>query len=253
MQAGQGLFHQGMPGIVIACQCRLLSHNGVAHRFYPYEGEPSGKRCIVRHGEVFRWHCARAARTLLLAVGHDGLLHTTVDLVLRPIRGADTPIEARDPQEQTDEAHPTGPHFGVDQVERHNQPMQEGETSHTAQKRHDHRALIAALVGGSPSLQGAARDVKPLGRLTLGEALGVPMAIPLTQCSAFDTLPALVAILVALRLLLHDCAHSDLLCHPSAFVYVMAKDGEVAFSFQPSAVSSDCLAEVVIETKWPTR
>jgi len=33
----------------------------------------------------------------------------------------------------------------------------------------------------------------------------------------------------------------------------MAKDGEVAFSFQPSVVSSYCLAEVVIETKWPTR
>ena len=59
MQAGQGLFHQGMPGVVIACQCRLLSHNGVAHRFYPYEGEPSGKRCIVRHGAVVGWHLAR--------------------------------------------------------------------------------------------------------------------------------------------------------------------------------------------------
>jgi hypothetical protein len=97
------------------------------------------------------------------------------------------------------------------------------------------------------------RYVTHLGRSTLGEALGLPIVLPLTQRRAVDTIPALVAILVALRLILHDCAHSDLLCHPSAFVYVMAKDGEVAFSFQPSVVSSDCLAEVVIETKWPTR
>ena len=77
--------------------------------------------------------------------------------------------------------------------------------------------------------------------------------IPLTQRSAFDTIPALVAILVALRRILHSCAHSDLLCHPSAFVYVMAKDGEVAFAFQPFVVSNYYLAEVVFETKWPTR
>jgi hypothetical protein len=188
----------------------------------------------LHHGDVFGWHFAREARTLLLAGGHDGLLPLAVDLVLRPLRGADKPIEARDPHEQTYEANPTGPHFGVDQVERHNQPMQEGETHHTAKKRHDNRALIEALVVGAPGLQCAARDVKHLGRLTLGEALGLQMAIPLTQRSAFDPIPALVAILVALCLILHDCAHSDLLCHPSAFVYVMAKDGEVAFRVCPT-------------------
>jgi hypothetical protein len=77
----------------------------------------------LRHRDVFGWHLVPETRTFLLAVGHDGLLHTTVDLVLRPIRGADKPIETCDPQEQTYEANPTGPHFGVDQVERHNQPM----------------------------------------------------------------------------------------------------------------------------------
>jgi len=92
-------------------------------------------------------------------------------------------------------------------------------------------------VVGSPGLQCAARDVKHLDRLTLGEALGVQITILRTQRSAFDTIPALVTTLVALCLIVHYCAHSDLLCHPSAFVYVMAKDGEVAFSLQPSAVS----------------
>src|SRR5712692_6520868 len=81
MKAGKGLCHQDMPGVLIACSCRVLSHHRVAHGFSPYQAEPPGTRFILRHGEVFRWQCARAARTLLLAGGHDGLLHTTVDLV----------------------------------------------------------------------------------------------------------------------------------------------------------------------------
>jgi hypothetical protein len=40
MKAGQGLCHQGLLGVVSACQCHLLSHNGVAHRFYPYQAKP---------------------------------------------------------------------------------------------------------------------------------------------------------------------------------------------------------------------
>ena len=59
MQAGKGLFHQGMPGVVIACECRLFSHNVVAHRVSPYQAEPPGKRFILRHGDVFGWHLAR--------------------------------------------------------------------------------------------------------------------------------------------------------------------------------------------------
>ena len=48
------------------------------------------------------------------------------------------------------------------------------------------------------------------------------------------------------------CAHSYLLFLSFACVCVMAKDGEVAFSFQPfwGQVS---IVWVIIETKWPTR
>ena len=59
MQASKGLCHQGMPGVVIACQCRVLSHNGVAHRVYPSQAEPPGTRFILCHGDVFGWHLAR--------------------------------------------------------------------------------------------------------------------------------------------------------------------------------------------------
>jgi hypothetical protein len=253
MQAGQGVCHQGRPGGVSAGQGRVLSPHGVAHRLSPYAAAPPGTRCIVRDGAVCGGPLAPSAGPLLLAGGPDGLLHTPGDLGRPPLRGADTSLAARHRHDQTPQAHPPGPPCGRDSGERDNQPRQAGETRHTANKRDDHGALIAALVGGAPGLQGAARAGKPLGRLTLGEALGWPTVIPLTQRRACDTIPALGASLVAVRRLVHSWAHRALLCSPSAFVYVMAKDGEVAVALQPFGVSRDSLAEVVFETKWPTR
>ena len=131
--------------------------------------------------------------------------------------------------------------------------MQEGEPWNALEKCHDSRACIETLVVRPPGLEGAAGDVKDLRRLTLGDILRFEIAIPCQQVRAFETLPALMAILVAPWRILDDCAHSDLLSHPFAFVFVMAKDDEVAFCFQLFAVSSHCLSGAVIETKWPTR
>jgi hypothetical protein len=131
--------------------------------------------------------------------------------------------------------------------------MQEGKTRHTVQKRHDHGALIEALVVRPPGLQYGARHIKRLGRLTLGEALGLQTARPLTQLSACNAIPALLALLVASLRLLDYCAHSDLLVPLFAYVDTMAKDGEVACWFQPFVVSSYGLSGAVSESKWPTR
>jgi len=58
------------------------------------------------------------------------------------------------------------------------------------------------------------------------------------QVRAFEALPALVTILVALLFLLDYRSHSDLLVPSFALVCVMAKDGEVACWFQPFVVST---------------
>src|SRR5712691_9959274 len=76
------------------------------------------------------------------------------------------------------------------------------------EKRHDRGTLVQAFVIRTPCLQCAARHLKHRSGLTLGDPLGVQLAIPLTQLSAFEASPALVAIFVALRLRLHYCAHS---------------------------------------------
>ena len=137
-------------------------------------------------------------------------------------------------------------------MEPQNQTMPEGETRHAVQNRDDSRTRVEALLVRPPGLQRATGDLKNPGRLTLGEALGLQIAILRKQIHAFEALPALVAILVALLFILDYRAHSSLLFPSFAFVFVMAKDGEVAFSFQPfwGQVS---IVWVIIETKWPTR
>ena len=72
--------------------------------------------------------CARRALSSL-AVRHDRLFNTAVDLLLRAIGGADKPIEARDlASNRHTRRIPQAPHFGTHQVDRQDQAMQEGET-----------------------------------------------------------------------------------------------------------------------------
>jgi hypothetical protein len=193
------------------------------------------------------------ACTLLVAVRHDGLLHTTVDLVLRPIRGANKPIQPRELQEQTHQANPTRAYLDTDQVDGQDQSMQESETGHALEKRHDRGTLVQALLIHPPRLQRAAGYVKHLRGLTLGETLSLEIAILRKQISTFETSPALVAILVASLLSIDYRSHRSLLLPSFAFIFVMAKDGEVACWFQPFVVSSLYLSGADIETKWPTR
>ena len=195
----------------------------------------------------------RQTCAFFLAVRHHRFFNVAVDLLLRPIGRADKPIEARELQQQTHQANPTGANLNTHHVECDDQPMQEGETRNTLEKRHNRGTSIEAVLVQAPCLQCAARHGKHLRRLTLGDALGLQVAVPLTQLSAFDALPALMAILVAPLRILDYWAHSYLLFHSFAFVFVMAKDDEVAFCFQLFAVSSHCLSGAVIETKWPTR
>ena len=135
VETRQGLLHQRLPGVLISRLGRLLQHHGVAHRLDANRTETTRTGFILRHRDLFGGHLVRQPRALLVAVHHDGLFHATVDLVLRPIRGADKPIETRHLQQQTHQANPTGTHFGTHQMERQHQAMQEGKTGHTVKKR----------------------------------------------------------------------------------------------------------------------
>jgi hypothetical protein len=101
-------------------------------------------------------------------------------------------------------------------MQRHDQAMQEGETGNALKKGHDRGTSIKVVLVQAPRLQGAARDVKHLGRWTLGDTLVVQTTILRKQVSAFDARPALVTICIATWLVLDDRCHSSLLFTPCA-------------------------------------
>jgi hypothetical protein len=78
---------------------------------------------------------------------------------------------------------------------------------------------IGEMIIPTPRLQCSAGHGKHLGRLPLGETLGVQFSILYKQVRAFETSPALVAIIVATLLLLDDRFHRDLLFQPVALTY----------------------------------
>jgi hypothetical protein len=106
-------------------------------------------------------------------------------------------------------------------------------------KRHHGGTLIKAFLIRTPRLQGAAGHIKHLGGLTLRDTPSVQSVIPLKQRSAFEAIPALMAICLATVLVWDYGFHSYLLLlKPWSRCKAMAKNGEVAFWFQPLPVSS---------------
>jgi len=142
---------------------------------------------------------------------NDGLLHLTVDLVLRPIGSRDEAIKTGEFHQQTHEANATGTHFRTYQVYPEHQTMQESETWNALAKRHDRGTLVQAFLIRTPCLQRAARYLRRLGGLTLGESLGLQVAVLRQQLSTFDAIPTLVALIIATLRILDNCAHRYLL------------------------------------------
>ena len=121
--------------------------------------------------------------------------------------------------------------------------MQAGETRRTVNKRHDRRTLVKVLLVCPPRLQRTAGHVQDLGRLALGDPLGVPRTLSCTQVSALEASPALGAIILATVLVV------DYRCHrlpprpkPLPCEKWRAKDGEGATWFQSLSVSSQAFS-----------
>jgi hypothetical protein len=233
----QDLRHGLPPGILIPRLGRLLQENNVAHRLDPTQTATTRQGCLLRHREVCGWHRVGSTRPLLVAGGPHRLLDATVAPRRRPLRSPHEPGETWPLQHQTPQTHPAGPNLDTHQMECQDQPMQEGETGNPVEQSHDNWTRSAALLGRAPRWQRAAGHGPRLGRWTRRETLRLAIAILGIPLSACEAMPALVAILVAAWLSRDSRSHSDLLVASFAFVWVLAKDGEVAFWFQPFVVS----------------
>ena len=94
--------------------------------------------------------------------------------------------------------------------------MQESEPG-TTLKEHGHMgADIEGAMPRAPGLQGSSWNVKLLSNLTLGHALGSQRTILLEEVRTFASIPAWLAVIVALLRVLDDGSRSDLLCQSLA-------------------------------------
>jgi hypothetical protein len=193
------------------------------------------------------------AGALRMTVRDDRFFHATVALLLRPIRRPHKPMEPRDLQEQTPQAHPTGTHCGPHQVDRQDQAMQEGKAWRALQKLNDHRTRVETLlVRPQQRLPRGAGNLTHRGRLALmGLALVARGTAQRVQPVRGDpSVGCDPRCLVAPRGFL--CPQRPPFS-PFAFVSIMAKDGEVAFWLPPFMESGYGLPGAVSKTKWPPR
>ena len=67
-----------------------------------------------------------------------------------------------------------------------------------------------------PGLKGRSGNLQLLSNLTLGPALGSQLTIMREEVRTFESIPAWLAVIVALLRVLDDGSHSDLLCQALA-------------------------------------
>jgi hypothetical protein len=96
----------------------------------------------------------------------------------------------------------------------------------------DMGADIEAIVPHTPGLQGCSGHLEFFGSLTLGDALRAQLPVLLKEVRTFESIPAWLATMVDVWQVLDDSSHSASFVNLSPFDE-MAKDGEVAPSFQP--------------------
>src|SRR5258708_26790087 len=75
---------------------------------------------------------------------------------------------------------------------------------------------IEGVMPYTPGLQGGSRNLKLLSRLTLRDPLSLQLEIVLTQVSSLETVPAWLALRVALWLVLGAGSQSHLPCQSPA-------------------------------------
>lgn len=214
METGECLRHEGLPRAVIAGLSRVLQEHVVALGVHGHQAQAAGTRVILGHRAVCGGQIFGQTRAFLAAVRHDGLLHLTVHLVLRPRGRGNNTIQAWELHQQTHEATATGTHFRTHQGYPEHQTMQESATWNALKKGHDRGTLVETFLVRLPRLEGAAGHSQLVGCLTLGEALGLELERLLKAFSAFQATPSWEVCLIAWLPGLDYGSHSALLVHP---------------------------------------
>jgi hypothetical protein len=117
-------------------------------------------------------------------------------------------------KQETDQADAASADLNVDQVEGQNQAMQKGESRATLKELSHFWTDIEGVMPRVPRLQGASGHLKPLGSLTLGEALCLQVDILLEQIGPLEAVPALMTVDIGAVWKIHETAQGYLPLQP---------------------------------------
>jgi len=95
---------------------QLFHNNKVALWGQRDKAEATRQRFVLGSGEVFVGHGLGQAGGLALALVDAGVFHLAVALLPSPIGGGDKAVETRQVQEETHQAHATGPDCEAEQM-----------------------------------------------------------------------------------------------------------------------------------------
>jgi hypothetical protein len=210
----QGRCHQVIPGVLITALRPSLEANEVAYRLHPHQAQATRTGCVLGEGEGVAGHVLGQARGFRVAIGHQRFFNLAVDLLLSPRRGRDKPIQAGEVAQATDQAKATRSDLDADQVEGHNQPMEEGEPRTTLKERSHLRTDVEGGVPLAPGLQRGSRNIKPLGGLSLRDALRLSRKVLSKHVGPLVAFPAQVTTEMVAVLQIHSSAHRGLPVKP---------------------------------------
>ena len=136
--------------------------------------------------------------------------------MLSAIGGRDKAVQTAQREEETGQANAARSDCDTNEVEGHHQPVHKSESGTTLKESGHIGTDIKGVMPCPPGLKSGAGHLKLLSSLTLGQALGSQLTIVLEEVRTCASIPAWLAVMVALLRILDDGSHSDLLCQALA-------------------------------------
>src|SRR5262249_40659361 len=96
-----------------------------------------------------------------------------VDLLLRPVGSRNKAVQAGEVEQETNQTNAARTDLDTDEMQSHNEPMQECQAKTALKKRGHMGTDIERVMPGLPRLQGGTGHLKLLGRLALRYSLSL--------------------------------------------------------------------------------
>jgi len=134
-----------------------------------------------------------------------------VNLLLSAIGSRTNAVTSGQVEQETDQAHAARPDVDAHQMEGNHDSVEKSTAGAARKAGGDVGTAIEGIIPNAPRVEGRSRSLEFLGSLPLGDALSVELPVLFKEVRAFESIPAWLALRVALLRVLDDASHRDLL------------------------------------------